>query len=278
LNPVENALWFIENHFGKEISLENIASVAGVSRFHLSHIFGMATGRSVMNYVRGRRLTEAARNLANGAPDILQVALAAGYGSHEAFTRAFRDLFGLTPEEVRAAGTTANLALVEPIRMDRSLQVPLEPPRFEDSPGLMIAGYSGRYTFETNQGIPTQWQRFNEAYHGQIPNQKGKVFYGLSHNFDDDGHFEYVCGAEVSGFGGLPDELARVRIVPHRYAVFSHRSHISMISRTHYTIWATWAQESGHRPAEMLNFERYDEGFDPMTGNGVVEIWVPIKA
>jgi AraC family transcriptional regulator len=95
LNPVENALWFIENHFGKEISLENIASVAGVSRFHLSHIFGMATGRSVMNYVRGRRLTEAARNLANGAPDILQVALAAGYGSHEAFTRAFRDLFGL---------------------------------------------------------------------------------------------------------------------------------------------------------------------------------------
>jgi len=44
---------------------------------------------SVMRYVRGRQLTEAARCLASGAPDILAIALEAGYGSHEAFTRAF---------------------------------------------------------------------------------------------------------------------------------------------------------------------------------------------
>jgi AraC-like DNA-binding protein len=52
--------------------------------------------------MRGRRLSEAARVLANGGPDILSVALDFGYGSHEAFTRAFRDQFGLTPESVRA--------------------------------------------------------------------------------------------------------------------------------------------------------------------------------
>ena len=57
-----------------------------------------------MRYVRGRRLTEAAKALSNGAPDILSVALDAGYGSHEAFTRAFRDEFGVTPETIRAQG------------------------------------------------------------------------------------------------------------------------------------------------------------------------------
>lgn len=55
-----------------------------------------------MQYVRERRLTEAARTSANGAPDILNVALNAGCNSHEAFTRAFRDHFGITPEALRA--------------------------------------------------------------------------------------------------------------------------------------------------------------------------------
>ncbi|MGE5157753.1 MAG: helix-turn-helix domain-containing protein [Gemmatimonas sp.] len=62
--------------------------------------FAAATGFSVMRYVRARRLSEAARALARGAPDILSLALEADYGSHEAFTRAFRDHFGMTPEAV----------------------------------------------------------------------------------------------------------------------------------------------------------------------------------
>jgi AraC-like DNA-binding protein len=90
VSPVQKALWFMESHLGseiREITLEDIASVAGVSRYHLTRAFGEATGQSIMRYLRGRRLTEAARCLANGAPDILAVALDAGYGSHEAFTR-----------------------------------------------------------------------------------------------------------------------------------------------------------------------------------------------
>jgi AraC family transcriptional regulator len=102
MNPVEKALWYIESHFADEISLDDVARVAGVSRFHLVRAFQAATGRPVMRHVRGRRLTEAARVLADGAPDILAVALDAGYGSHEAFTRGFRDQFGLPPEAVRA--------------------------------------------------------------------------------------------------------------------------------------------------------------------------------
>src|SRR5215467_7231858 len=118
MDAVGKAIWFIETHFSDDISLDDIAKSAGVSRYHVVRAFGFATGRSVMRYVRGRRLTEAARSLVNGAPDILAVALDAGYGSHEAFTRAFREQFGLTPEQIRAQGHLSNIQLVEAIRMD----------------------------------------------------------------------------------------------------------------------------------------------------------------
>src|SRR5580704_6243598 len=118
LNPVGKALWFIESHFASDVSLDDVAAQGGVSRFHMTRAFAAATGWSVMRYTRGRRLTEAARSLANGASNILGVALEAGYNSHEAFTRAFRDQFGLTPDQVRGRGQLANLSLMEPIVMD----------------------------------------------------------------------------------------------------------------------------------------------------------------
>lgn len=99
---VGRALSFIETHFGDELTLERVADVAGVGKYHLTRAFGTATGHTVMRYVRARRLTEAARRMAAG--DILAVAVEAGYGSHEAFTRAVREDFGVTPGEVRERG------------------------------------------------------------------------------------------------------------------------------------------------------------------------------
>jgi len=113
VNPVAKALWYIEGNFTREMALDDIANAAGVSRFHLTRAFGEAVAMSVMRYVRARRLSEAARSLALGAPDILTVALDAGYGSHEAFTRAFRDQFGVTPDQVRVDGRIETLRLVE---------------------------------------------------------------------------------------------------------------------------------------------------------------------
>src|SRR4051812_27034793 len=121
MNPVGKALWFIESHFASELTLDDIAQCACVSRFHLARAFEAATGLSVMRYVRARRLGEAARRLADGAPDILAVAIDAGYGSHEAFTRAFREQYGLTPEALRTLGQLDDIAIVEPIKMDETL-------------------------------------------------------------------------------------------------------------------------------------------------------------
>jgi AraC family transcriptional regulator len=275
MNPVGKALWFIESHFTEDISLEDIANVGGVSRYHMSRAFGIVTGNSITRYVRGRRLTEAAKLLANGAPDILSVALDVGYGSHEAFSRAFRDHFGITPETVRAQHHLDNIERMEPIKMEETL-IQLEPPRFQNSKPLLIAGLSQRYTAETCASIAAQWQRFG-PYIGHIPGQVGRTAYGVCCNCDEAGNLEYISGVEVADFSLLPSDLARLRIPEHRYAVFTHREHISRIRSTWHTILNEWMPKLDHVVDDAPDFERYGEDFDPRTGTGCVEIWIPVS-
>jgi AraC family transcriptional regulator len=159
MESVRKALWFMESRFRGEVSLDELSMVAGISRYHFAHVFAKATGQSAMRYMRGRRLTEAARMLANGGHDILTVALDFGYGSHEAFIRAFGDQFGVTPESVRARRHLDNVNLVEAIKMDDDLITILEPPRIEQGRLLLIAGLGGKYSLHTHQNIPALWQR-----------------------------------------------------------------------------------------------------------------------
>jgi AraC family transcriptional regulator len=277
MNPAQKALWFIESHLAEALTLDEIAGVAGISRFHMVRAFAAATGLPVMRYVRARRLTAAARALAGGAPDILELALDADYGSHEAFTRAFRDHFGVTPEAVRAGACLDQLHLQEPIMMDSTALDHLKPPRFVTSKPLLIAGLGERITHENSgAGIPNQWQRFHQEVAG-IPGRIGPVAYGVCCNGDDAGNFDYIAGVEVTDFSDLPREFSRVRIPEQRYAVFTHSDHVSVIRRSVNTIWNHWLPASGLKAADAPSFERYDETFDPMTGNGGFEIWIPVR-
>ena len=277
MNPAQKALWFVESHLADPLTLDDVAEVAGVSRFHLVRAFAAATGLSVMRYVRARRLTEAARSLAAGAPDILQVALDSDYGSHEAFTRAFRDHFGITPEAVRAMTCLDTLKLQEPMLMDSTTLDTLPPPRFESGKALLIAGVGDRFSHDNNAGIPGLWQRFHQ-YVQSFPGRIGPVAYGVCTNGDDAGNFDYIAGVEVADFSDLPREFSRVRIPEQRYAVFTHRDHISTVRRSVNTIWNHWLPATGHKMADAPTFERYDEKFDPATGNGGFEFWVPLKS
>ena len=276
MNPAQKALWYVESHLADALSLDDIAAIGGVSRFHMVRSFAAATGFSVMRYVRARRLTEAARALAGGAPDILTLAMEADYGSHEAFTRAFRDHFGVTPELVRASTCLDKLKLQEPIVMDSTALDKLQAPRFETGRPFLVAGIGERYSCESSAAIPGQWQRFHQSV-DHIPGRIGKVAYGVCCNADDAGNFDYIAGVEVSDFSDLPREFTGIRIPAQKYAVFSHRDHISGIRRTVNTIWNHWLPSSGLKAADAPNFERYDETFDSSTGNGGLEIWIPVR-
>jgi AraC family transcriptional regulator len=274
MNPAQKALWYVESHLADPLTLDEVAAIGGVSRFHMVRAFAAATGLSVMRYVRARRLSEAARALAAGAPDILTLTLDADYGSHEAFTRAFRDHFGVTPEAVRGSRLD-HLSLQEPIVMDSTFVDNLPAPRFLTGKPLLVAGLGERYNFESSAAVPGQWRRFHQSVQ-HIPGRIGQVAYGVCCNGDDAGNFDYIAGVEVSDFSDLPREFSRVRIPEQKYAVFSHRDHISSIRRTVNTIWNQWLPASGLKAADAPNFERYDEKFDPLTGHGGLEIWIPV--
>ncbi len=232
MSAIARAIWFIESHFAEDISLDDIAAAAGLSRYHLSRVFGLSAGRSISAYIRGRRLSGAALALANGTSSILEVALEAGYGSHEAFTRAFREQFGVTPESIRKQRHVRNVELLEPIRMDDTRTLKIEPPRFEESPGLLLAGLAETYDYNRTEGIPSLWQRFN-AYFGNIPGQHGNTAYGVCTQSDGEaGRFRYMAAAEIRDTEALPSRVFDTQAAPAALrdlcpsrAYFRHRQH-----------------------------------------------------
>jgi AraC family transcriptional regulator len=276
MDPVQKALWYVESHSRESVTLDAVARGCKVSAFHLTRAFGASMGLSLMRYVRARRLTEAARQLARGAGDILAVALDAGYGSHEAFTRAFRDQFALTPEQVRSQGHCENMILVEAITMKTTLVAELEEPRFETFRPMRFAGLVERYDCQSPGGIPDQWQRFG-PHIGRIPGQVDKMAYGVIYNFDTDGNFDYMCAVEVTSASELPQGVTTLQVPERQYIVFAHRDHIAGIRGTMAAIWGKWLPESGRKALEGPTFERYGPEFNPATGMGGLEIWIPIE-
>ena len=276
MSIVDKALWVIERNSEGDLSLTAVAEACGVSRSHLASAFGSTTGWPLMKYLRARRLTRAAQTLAQGAPDILTVALDAGYGSHEAFTRAFRDQFDVPPERVRERASTQGLALVAPLDLRARERPVLVPPWLTEAPAVRAVGLSRRHSFDKVIGIPIQWQTFMTDYYARIPDRVEGIPIGIQHPVDDEGGFDYVCAAEVSAFGRLPEGLVRIETPPRRYAVFEHRGHVSTILDTYALVWNEALPEHGWTPAPAPIIERHSPSFDPETGEGGLSLWIPL--
>jgi AraC family transcriptional regulator len=92
---------YIREHIDEALTREALAEVAGFSVPHFHRIFTAQIGENIASYVRRMRLERAGRKLRMGAVDITQVALAAGYDTHTAFSRAFKQQYGLSPSQFR---------------------------------------------------------------------------------------------------------------------------------------------------------------------------------
>lgn len=92
---------YIREHIDEPLNREVLADVAGFSVPHFHRVFTAHVGENIVGYVRRVRMERAARKLRMGAVDITEVAHAAGYATHAAFSRAFRQQFGLSPSEFR---------------------------------------------------------------------------------------------------------------------------------------------------------------------------------
>lgn len=99
---IQKTVDYIEEHLAEEIAIDELARLASLSQFYYQRLFTRLVKKPVNEYIKLRRLAKASEALRNKGPRILDVALDTGFSSHETFTRAFKDAFGMTPEEYRA--------------------------------------------------------------------------------------------------------------------------------------------------------------------------------
>jgi AraC family transcriptional regulator len=104
---IEDVMRYIREHISEPLDREMLAGVAGFSVPHFHRVFTARVGESAASYVRRLRLERAGRKLRMGAVDITEVALAAGYDTHAAFSKAFKQHFGLSPSKFRQLGCRA---------------------------------------------------------------------------------------------------------------------------------------------------------------------------
>jgi AraC family transcriptional regulator len=109
---IEDVMRYIREHINEPLNRERLAAVAGFSVPHFHRVFTAHVGESAASYVRRLRLERAGRKLRMGAVDITEVALAAGYDTHAAFSKAFKQQFGLSPREFRQLGCRAATQLL----------------------------------------------------------------------------------------------------------------------------------------------------------------------
>jgi len=152
----------------------------------------------------------------------------------------------------------------------------LEPPRFEQTREMHIAGINETYTFATRDKIPAQWSRFAPQI-AKLAGRVGDASYGICWHYKPGVGFDYLTGVEVRGGNEMPKDFIQVHIPAGRHAVFTHRGRVSSIAETLEAIWTKWLPNSGMQVADSPSFERYGKEFDPTGGMGRFEIWLPVK-
>ncbi len=98
---IQKSIDYIETHLCDDIKLAEIAKQSYFSEFHFNRLFKKAMGTSVMEYVRERRLSEAAMELTEANEKITDIALKYQFSSEESFSRAFKKRYGASPRYYR---------------------------------------------------------------------------------------------------------------------------------------------------------------------------------
>lgn len=159
--------------------------------------------------------------------------------------------------------------------------IKLQPPRLQERRALLMAGLQEHYTPQTMNTIPAQWKRLP---FGRISGQLGRMAYGVVFNLDEkSGAFDYFCGVEVATISPAHKSLTSYKSTQQKYAIFCHRENVSRLRDTIHTIFSAWLPTSGqilaHPTGTSPNLvEYYGESFDPESGTGDMEIWIPIQA
>lgn len=267
---IDAAVSYMEAHLKAPLTLRDVAKAVGYSLFHFHRLFLAVTGETPAAFIRRRRLTESARELFEPGKRTIDVALAYQYDSQEAFTRAFRRQFGVTPGQYRLHQTGTP---PYPIASGGSIMEP----RIVEKESFTLIGMI--YFGENQKGEVGQlWGEFNPRA-CRIPHRLPGTAYGFC--FTDDRanpNFWYLAGVPVEQIGEIPAEMVAKTVPAQTYAVFTHRGPVSSLGDTYSEAYRNWLPTSGYELAAHFDFELYDERFEgPEDANSETDVYIPVR-
>ncbi len=284
---IQASIDYIEEHLKEDLMAEALASIASFSAYHYSRVFHAYVGKPVMEYIRCRRLAYAVVELAQGKR-IIDIALEYGFETHNGFGKAFRKIYGCSPEQYRLHGSGQVLPKVDLFLLanDHVRGAMMMEPQIVTKPAFKVAGYELKTTTRDNacnQEITAFWDRMTAERLDMLHNTLQSVSEAeLGVCFPADaatGDFSYVIAVEVSDFNGVPAGLFTADIPEAIYAIFTtpandgEKNIAPAIQATWKYIHDTWFPTSGYEFAEgQADFEWY-----PCSNSGEkVKIYIPI--
>ncbi|QII47888.1 AraC family transcriptional regulator [Bacillus paralicheniformis] len=265
---IQNAVHFIEEHLQNDLNITDIAAKSCFSPFHFQRLFQAISGFSVYQYIRNRRLSEAALLLEKTDRSILEIAIDFGYGSQEAFGRAFSQYFGITPAKYRKAKVKLDFQtkinfLEYKERMTGDMNIPK--PHITHLHDIHMIGYEYRTNLNDEkyfEDIPKFYNDFGRnGYFMQIPQKTDpNMCYGLSCRFQDDGGFSFIIGEAVreTAAGEVPEPLMYTKIPGGKYAVFHVNGSTESVQNTRRYIYGSWLMKTNYERTEGPDFEVTD--------------------
>ncbi|HET9268866.1 MAG TPA: AraC family transcriptional regulator [Vicinamibacterales bacterium] len=271
---LERVFTWLADHLDDTLDLTRLADVACLSPYHFHRVYRAMQGETAVDTVRRLRLHRAAAELIMGELPIPRVARRAGYGSQEAFTRAFKAAYGVPPARYRASFVPE----LTSGRREDAMNTTTYETTIRTEPAVRVAAlrHDGDY-----QAIGSTFERLMALAVGQRLLGADLRSFGIY--YDDPSATPVnalradACVAVPAGAAPAGDlQLKEIR--GGRYATVLHVGPYAELERVYRWLYGTWLAESGEEPADAPTIEAYlnDARVVPPTALRT-EIWLPLR-
>ncbi len=285
LKGMNGVVEYIEKNLTQPIQCEALSRIVGCSVYEFSRIFSFLAGMSISEYIRRRRLSQAVFDIQSGNEKIIDIALKYCYESPTAFTRAFKEMHGVTPSVAQKGGIP--LKIYSPITFILTIEGGNTMNfRIEQMDSFQIIGLLGFETTECSTGdtLTPLWREFMDKYNSRLWNNGGSNNYYTAPFWQvaaysyksNDGKTKTIIGAEYKGQS--IDDMMIETIPSATWAVFSINSAtgINHVPAAYTKIMTEWFPASSYRRNELVpNLEVFPSG-DTNSADYTWEIWIPV--
>ncbi|MEU4448364.1 AraC family transcriptional regulator [Actinosynnema sp. NPDC050801] len=276
----------VEGHLGEEYDVDALAREVGTTGYHLRRMFSSLAGMPLSEYVRRRRMTVAAADVVRGEDDLLGIAVRHGYGSTEAFGRAFRAVHGANPGDVRRDGGPLRTQPQLRFRLTVEGSNPVDT-RITDRPAFRLVGHATRVPL-IHHGVNPHIQQHITALPQEehlrlkaLGDTEPAGLLQVSDDVDPDAaegsELTYLHGVAVTPDTAVPDDLDGIEVPAGRWAIFRTAGPYPQALQTTWAATATeWFPSNPWRlrpgPSIVTVLDRADD-FSTAT----CELWLPVE-